>query len=228
MKHHVEFELEFKKNPYSGKFIVLEGVDASGKTTHALALVESLKSRGFKAVYTKEPTNGIIGALIRRILNYEISVPAISLQYLFCADRAVHQEEIIKYLKEGYVVVSDRYFWSAVAYGMADLNGTPDFYLTALSILSFYNQFLSPDHMFFLDVAVDRAESRILASHKHKELYDRREKLVKIDESYKLLIKKFKEEFTVIDANKPIAEVSQELFGKVEEILPMSNTTNFK
>ena len=65
MKHKVSFELEFKKNPYKGKFIVLEGIDASGKTTHALTLVESLRKKGYKAIYTKEPTGGVIGELIR-------------------------------------------------------------------------------------------------------------------------------------------------------------------
>lgn len=219
MKYKVEFEIEFKHNPYPGKFIVFEGMDASGKTTHSCDLVEKLKNEGHKVIYTKEPTDGEIGKLIREVLTYQIKVPPISLQYLFSADRGVHQEQIKDWLKAGYIVVSDRYFWSSVAYGIADLNGSPDFYLTAFSILSFYHQFISPDYTFFLDVEVDEAVRRIEESKKRREIYEAREKLVKIDNSYEKLIDRFKEEFTVIDANKSIDEVSEELFDRVKKII---------
>ena len=138
MKYKINFELELKKHKYPGKLIAFEGSEASGKTTHAKALVERLKKEGVKAVFTKEPTSGPIAELIRKILGGEIRVAPITLQYLFCADRAEHQGEIVNWLKEDYVVVSDRYLWSAVAYGIADLDGKMDFYLTAFSVLSFY------------------------------------------------------------------------------------------
>lgn len=219
MKYKVSFDLGFKKHKYPGKLIAFEGVDASGKTTQAEALVKNLKSQGYKVIYTKEPTDGEIGKLIRQILNYEIKVPAISLQYLFCADRAVHQNIIVDLLKRNYIVITDRYFWSAVAYGISDMNGSSDFYLTAFSILSFYNQFISPDYTLFLDVETDEAARRIAKSHKHKEIYDRKEKLVKIDAAYKNLIKRFKNEFTIIDANRQASEVSKELLEVVKKKL---------
>lgn len=219
MKYPIKFELEFKKHEFPGTFIVFEGVDASGKTTHSKDLVEKLKKEGYKAIYTKEPTDGIIGKLIREVLNRRIKMPSISLQYLFNADRGVHQEEIENWLKEGYIVVSDRYFWSSVAYGMADLSRSADFYLTAFSILSFYDQFISPDYTFFLDVEIDEAVRRIEESKKHREIYEPADMLVKIDNSYEKLIDRFKEEFTVIDANKSIDEVTSDLFSKVKPIL---------
>ena len=49
--------------------------------------------------------------------------PPVAYQYLFAADREIQQEEIIGYLKEGKAVISDRYFWSSVAYGIADREG---------------------------------------------------------------------------------------------------------
>jgi len=112
-------------------------------------------------------------------------------------------------------VVTDRYFWSAVAYGMADLKGSPDFYLTAFSILSFYNQFIVPDYTFFLDVEIDESDKRISKSKKHIEIYDKKDKIVKIDYSYKKLIKKFQNEFTMIDANGTEKEVLKKLLSKI-------------
>lgn len=215
MKYPVQFELELKKHDYPGKIIVFEGIDASGKTTHARELVEKLTKDGVRAVYTKEPTDGEVGKLIRRILSAEEKVPPVALQYLFCADRAVHQEQIIQQLKDGYIVVSDRYLWSAVAYGIADMGGVTDFYLTAHSVLSFYNQFMSPDYTLFLDVEINEAVKRIETSHKHHEIYDNREKLVKIKDAYGKLIEKFPEEFIVIDANLPIDAVSKNLYQEV-------------
>ena len=219
MKYPIKFELEFRKHKFPGTFIVFEGIDASGKTTHAKDLVEKLKARGVKAIYTKEPTDGEIGQLIRRVLGYKTKVPPVSLQYLFCADRGIHQKEIIGWLKKGYVVVSDRYFWSAVAYGISDLSGVVDYYLTVYSVLSFYNQFIAPDFNFFVDVEADEAVARIKKSGEHKEIYENREKIVKIKDSYKKIIAKFQGEFAIIDANRPIGKVSEELFTKVKNIL---------
>lgn len=219
MKHQVSFELELKKHNFPGTFIAIEGIDGSGKTTLTKNVVEKLNQEGVKAVYTKEPTQGVIGELIRKILNFELNIPPISLQYLFCADRAVHQKPIENYLNEGYVVVSDRYFWSAVAYGIADMGGSQDFYLTAFSILSFYNRFLNPDHTFFLGANIDEAAKRIAQSHKHREIYDDREKLERIDIAYRKLIERFKDEFTIIDANRPFGEVSRELFEQAQSKL---------
>lgn len=215
MKYSVKFDIEFRKNNYPGKLITMEGIDGSGKTTQAEMLVGRLTGEGHNAIYTKEPTDGPIGKMIRQVLQGEVKVTPIALQYLFCADRAEHQKEIEEYLKEGKVVVSDRFFWSAVAYGIADIGGEEDFYLVALSVLSFYHRFMSADYTFFLDTPIDEAVRRILESKKHNELYDKREKLIRIDKVYKKLFDKFKEEFIVIDGNKSVEEISDELFQNV-------------
>ncbi|HVZ67576.1 MAG TPA: dTMP kinase [Patescibacteria group bacterium] len=219
MKYPVSFEIELKKHDLPGKFIVFEGNEGSGKTTHALDLVKKLEAEGVKVIYTKEPTGGEIGQLIRRVLSGEVKSNPAALQYLFGADRSMHQEEIVELLKQGYVVISDRYFWSAAAYGLSDLGNVLDYYLTIYSILSFYNQFLSPDITFFLDVNLDVAVERISKSHKHSEIYDNREHMEKVKIGYDELIKKFPDEFTIIDANRDLPQVSADLMEKVKEKL---------
>src|SRR5688572_26243247 len=92
--HKVEFEIAFLKNKYPGKFIVFEGNEASGKTTHTKDLVKKLVEKGLKVWSTKEPTDSVIGKLIRQILSRDVKANPQALQYLFAADRALHQEEI--------------------------------------------------------------------------------------------------------------------------------------
>lgn len=215
MKYDVAFSIEFKRHTYPGKFIVLEGIDGSGKTTQAKRLVEHLDKKGQKAIYTKEPTDGPIGQLIREILKGEIKVSKASFQYLFSADRANHEEKIVQQLKDGVYVVCDRYFWSSVAYGILDTHEERDYYLTALSILSFYNRFLAPDITFYLKVSVEEALRRLSAMHKTKEIYEKREKLKKIVAGYNFLLQKFPREFMVVNGEQLITKVTEEIVNKL-------------
>ncbi len=220
MKYHLELDIEFKQNPYKGKLIVLEGNEGTGKTTQVSKIVEVLIKKGYKAVATKEPTNLTIGQFIReKVLSGKIKIPRLAIQYLYCADRAIHEEDIIQKLKDGYIVVCDRYFWSAVAYGMADLNGDLDEYLVSFSILSAYNKFIKPDLTFYMDLPMDRALARIKKSNKHKEIYDNAEMFPKIEKGYKYLLNKFPKEFVKIDASKPINEITDEIIGKIGKIV---------
>ena len=119
--YHVEFDLDFKRNPYPGKFIVLEGIEASGKTTQANILEQKFPD----AFHNKQPSGNEIGRFIReRVLGGKTDIPPVAYQYLFAADREINQQEIISALKEGKTVISDRYFWSSVAYGIADRSDT--------------------------------------------------------------------------------------------------------
>jgi len=108
-----------------GVFICIEGLDASGKTTHAQRLVRNLRRRGFDAVYTTEPSLGEIGSFIRKyILQRKRRVPSVVEALLFAVDRVDHVEKRIKpALEEGKIVVSDRYVYSSLTYqGAAGLD----------------------------------------------------------------------------------------------------------
>lgn len=226
MKYPVKFDLEFLRHYYPGKLIAIEGIDGSGKTTQAKKLVDALAKKGNEAIYTKEPTDGEIGKFIRQILAGEKKFEPFAFQYLFVADRVVHQEEIIEHLKQGKIVISDRCFWSSVAYGGVDRgidfskdsqNG--DLLLSAFGILSPYHQFLVPDITVYLDVSADIAIERLNATRHNADIYDKREKLEKIAAGYDWLIHKFPEQFTVIDASRVLEEVSEDLLAAVRKKL---------
>ncbi len=222
MKYPVNFEIEFKKNNYPGKFIVIEGIEASGKSTQTEVLMHALQ-KDHKVFRTKNPTDSFVGDLIRNsILVGRVRIPPVSLQYLFAADREIQQQEIIERLRKGEIVISDRYFWSSVAYGAADVTTDYDNFinltLTSFSLLSMYHEFIVPDITFFLEVNIEEAEKRLSKSQKHKEIYDNWEMNIKVKKGYDWLIKKFPEHFTVVSGNRSVDQVSQEILGKVNKV----------
>lgn len=218
--YHVEFDLDFKRNPYPGKFIVLEGIEASGKTTQANLLSQKFPD----AFHTKNPTDGEIGRFIRqRVLGGHSDIPPVAYQYLFASDREIQQQEIIKHLKAGKMVISDRYFWSSVAYGIADredmdYENWENVSLVALSMLSMYYQFIIPDLSIYLDVTLEESLKRLKGSSKHTEIYDNHETNIKVKKGYDWLIEKFPNEISIVDGNKSVEEVTREIVARVESI----------
>ncbi|PVX23641.1 MAG: dTMP kinase, partial [Candidatus Bathyarchaeum sp.] len=108
-----------------GLFICIEGLDGSGKTTHAHKLVQNLQKQGLDAVYTTEPSRGELGSFIRgTLLEGKNRVPKVVEAVLFAVDRVEHFEKDVKpALDEGKIVVSDRCVYSSLAYqGAAGLD----------------------------------------------------------------------------------------------------------
>lgn len=214
MNYDISFNTDFRRNPYKGIYITLEGIDGSGKTTQAKRLVSYLQKKGKKSIYTKEPTDEVTGLLIRKVLKGKISLPPVAFQYLFAADRAVHQVNLEKYLKEGLTVVGDRYFWSSAVYGMLDRGISisekdKGLLLVAFSILSMYHRFILPDYTFYLRVSADKAIKRLRNSGKAEEIYEKTDKLERLVRGYEWLAKKFSKEITVVDGEKRIKEVTE-------------------
>lgn len=229
MRYHVSFDIDFKRNLYKGSYIVVEGIDGSGKTTQISGLAEYFKKQGKEVIVTGEPRKdkGIFGKLIQEILLSEKKIPSVAFQYLFSADRAVHLEDvIIPALKSGKIVLSDRCFWSAIPYGIMDhMMGENDgeysyemgkVILTAQSILSMYHQFLLPDKTFYLDISLDTAMKRIKKGGKQIEIYEDREKLAKIMLGYQWLVNEFPKEIQVVDGEKSVESVTNKIVASIK------------
>lgn len=214
-KYHVNFDIDFKRNEYPGKLIALEGLDGSGKTTQSSLVAKALEKLGHKVIQTKEPTDHPTGKFLRQALSRELDIPPVAIQYLYGADRAVHQKEIIEYLKKGYYIVTDRYFWSSVAYGASDMGRIDDYQLAMYSMLSFYNRFLLPNITFYLKVSPSTGLDRIEETGKQKEIYENIEKLKKIEKGYDFLLQRFPDELTVIDAGKSVEKVTEDIIKKL-------------
>ena len=95
------------KNPHKDLFIAIEGLDGSGSSTQVNFLVEKLVSQNHKSFITKEPTNNIIGGIIRGQLAGDWKTDTTCLQLLFAADRAHHLEKtILPILKKNQIIIS--------------------------------------------------------------------------------------------------------------------------
>lgn len=226
MKYHVGLDIELKKNPYEGKYVCIEGIDGSGKTTQVEKITEYLKSKGRNVIQAREPRKtGVIGEIAQKVLNGELKMSPLALQYLFATDRVLSQEEvIIPALKRGDIVISDRCFWSAVVYGILDRTGgkydykQADFMLIVYSILSMYHRFIVPDYTFYLKIPLSTALSRLKKKDDTKEIYEDKEKLRKVIEGYDWLSAEFAREITTIDGEKSEEEVMREIVKKLTQL----------
>lgn len=141
----------------SGYFIVLEGIDGSGKTTIAKELKTFFINKKANVLITQEPTKGNIGNIIREyLMNTERDKRNPIFEALaFAADRAWHIENLIKpYLEKGYLIICDRYYYSSFAYQI--INGLESKWLIEIN-----KYMLKPDLALFLDVRPEVAIKRI-------------------------------------------------------------------
>ncbi len=141
-------------------FITLEGSDGSGKTSQLPALAEALRSQGFELLTTREPGGTSIGDQIRRVLfdlDNKTMDPRTEI-LLFQASRAQLVEEIIRpALKDGIIVLCDRYADSTLAYQGYGHGVDLD---VLREIVSFATGGLKPDLTIFLDIPVEEGLKR--------------------------------------------------------------------
>lgn len=139
--------------PDSAAFVVFEGIDGSGKSTQALRLANVLTSLGIDSILTSEPSDGPMGLYIRSMT--ERPDPEEEVR-LFSEDRRRHVENVIEpNLRNGRVVICDRYVYSSVAYQGA--RG-----VDVRHIMEANRPFcIQPDLIVFIDVPVDDALERI-------------------------------------------------------------------
>ena len=97
-------------------FIVLDGIDGSGTSTHSKLLFGFLELFNLKVYLTQEPSSNEIGLLIRKYLKNK-DIPPSTDALMFAADRDLHyRNEIKPKLDQGYIVISDRYVESSLIY----------------------------------------------------------------------------------------------------------------
>jgi dTMP kinase len=191
-----------------GAFICIEGLDGCGKTTQAKLLAKKLE-KSHNAVYTTEPSRGKIGTYIRKSYLYgEKRLSSVLEALLFAADRIEHVEtEVLPALKQGKLVISDRYVYSSLAYqGAAGLS---------LEWIEKVNEHaLKPDLAVFIDVDPKIVMRRLKPK---RSVMENMETLQKVRDVYLKFVAKG--ELVRLDGNRAKDEVAEVLSAVVLKFL---------
>lgn len=191
-----------------GFFIVIEGIDGTGKSTQVRRLAEWLAAEGREVVVSREPTDGPWGIKLRESAAGGRLSPEDELRY-FLNDRREHvADKIAPALAAGKVVILDRYYFSTMAY-----QGARGF--DPAEIRRRNEEFAPvPDLLLILDLDVDRAHARIGSRGDSTNEFEKRESLERCREIFLSLSD---EPFVrVIDSSGTLDEVSARIREAVE------------
>ena len=193
----------------SGKFIVFEGIDGSGKSTQAELLKEYLEEKGIKVWLTKEPTDGQTGQLLQKIqkgaFKDYFTDPAEFrkfMTYLYAADRVGHDQQIDQHLQNGEWVICDRYKYSTYAYNK-------------MRLVSYevFEHFGTADLPLFIKIPVDQALDRIHTRGKTEEIFENKKYLEGVNSNYEILV----DDDKLIEIDGTGA--AEEVFGRIKKVV---------
>ena len=192
-------------------FITLEGPEGSGKTTAVEAAVKALEAKGYQIVRTREPGGTPIAEQIRNVIldkaNTKMDPRTEAL--LYAASRRQHLvEKVWPALKEGKIVICDRYLDSSLAYqgGARDLGVE-----NILNVNMFATENTFPDLTLLFDITPEEGLKRISANADREVNRLDLEKLEfhhKVRNTFLELAKRYPERYVIIDASKSREEVA--------------------
>lgn len=206
-------------NQTKGRFLALEGIDGSGKSTQLNFLLRRLAARGIPCVGTREPSDGPVGAMLRQILTGRLTADNRVIAGLFAADRLDHvlnrRDGILAQVQSGVTVVTDRYYFSSYAYHGVDVDMGWVIDSNRLSA-----ELLRPDATVFLDVPVRRALERIGQNRSHTELFEKEDRLTATREKYLEAFERLQntERVLVVDAAADADTVAERVWAAVSPL----------
>lgn len=203
-------------------FITFEGGEGAGKSTAIKRIVEKLTSEGYEIVLTREPGGTPIAEEIRNVIldKKNTAMDPRTEALLYAASRRQHLvEKVIPALKEGKLVLCDRFLDSSLAYqGGARGIGIDTVYNMNL----FATEGMLPDLTILFDIKPEDGLARIAANSQREVNRLDVEKLTfhnKVRDSFHELAKKFPERFVIVDASKGPDEVFADAYKAIEDRL---------
>ena len=189
--------------------INLEGIDGCGKSTQSKLLMKKFEENNEKTIILKEPTDGKYGKKLWEMLSGKREATTEQILDLFVMDRKEHvKEKINPALKEGKIILMDRYYYSTMAYQAAagiDVNR-----------IRKDNEFApKPDIVLIFDLPVDLAMKRVIG-HSVADVFEKEEHLEKVREAYLNL--KNDPLVRIIDSTRTPEEIFEEVWELVSEV----------
>ncbi|ALL00213.1 Thymidylate kinase [Pyrodictium delaneyi] len=167
-----------------GAYIVLEGIDGAGTTTHSRLLAKNLERLGYCTCLFEEPSKGDVGIVIRKILSQGPFDQRL-LSLLFAADRLMLRNSIEECLDRGCIAISDRSWVSSLAYQSYDGfpgSASPEW----VYVVNRYA--MRPDILIFLDVDPVIAYCRLGKRRGSRELPERLQALRGLARRYEYVL----------------------------------------
>lgn len=201
-----------------GKFITLEGIEGSGKSTSLDTISKSLENLNIEFIVTKEPGGGPLGKDLRKmLLDKKTSISSEVELLLMMADRKNHIENIVEpSLEKGIWVISDRYLDSSYAYQ----GGGRQIEVSKIDLLTNLLKLPIPDLTLLFDlspeIALQRAKNRSELDRFESEPIDFHQR---IREAYLTLANDNIERYIVIDASKDIQNVKDQVQKQLNQFI---------
>ena len=195
-------------------FIVFEGIDGAGTTTQIKLLAEKLGQE--KVWQTAEPTDKETGKFLRKMLKGDFAVSEKTASYLFAADRCEHifgKNGILEQTEKGKIVLSDRYFFSSLAYQSVTCGKELPELLNS--------PFPLPEILFYFKIDPEISLSRVESRGEAKEIYEKIDFQKKTAALYDAVMQEYKGAKGVgmkmieVDASKSIQEISEFIYKSI-------------
>lgn len=201
----------------TGSFFCFEGIEGAGKSTLISLVSDQINSKGLETTITREPGGTSLGLKIRELLLYnsDIKIDSTAELLLFFADRVQHVKEVIlPEITNGKVVLSDRFYYSTIAYQCFG-RGLSRKIVDSLIQISLNS--LKPHGVIILDlpvsVGLQRASKRAALDRFEVEKIDFHER---IRNGFLELAKEDPERFLVLDATQTPDELTKQCVSFIE------------
>ena len=203
-------------------FITLEGPEGSGKTSAIKIVKEKLEKEGYQIVMTREPGGTPISEQIRNVIldKNNTAMDYRTEALLYAASRRQHLvEKVWPSVREGKLVICDRYLDSSLAYqGFARGLGIEDI----LNVNMYATEGTFPNLTLLFDLPPEVGLARISANADREVNRLDLEKITfheKVRNGYLALAQRFPERYVIIDATQPLEKVASNALNAIKERL---------
>ncbi len=204
-----------------GLFIAFEGITSAGKKTQIQLLANMLRNMDRQVVTIGFPSYETdIGKLIKGWISRNIELDPETASMLYAADRVQYQKRIKEWLRKNWIVITDRYCYSNIAY-QSTLGLSKDW------LICIEDPIIKPDLVILLDVPDVTASTRGTKQEGLQKFLDMKEE--KPVETFRQKVSKgflemannppYGKEWFIIDGKKPVEEIQAQVWGIVQKKL---------
>ena len=209
----------------TGFFLVLDGTEGCGKSTQVRLLEQRIRASGLEVLVVRDPGTTRIGEQIRAILldprNAEMAMRCEMLLYM-AARAQMMAEVVLPALAAGKVVLSDRFVSSTLAYQLGGDDLTAD-EIRCVAQVAIAGRW--PDRIILLDMPAERSLARV---QRAKDRIERRPLSYhqQVRQNYLAQAKAQPDRYAVVDADRPVEQVAQDVWQAIQKILKVGTGLN--